>query len=293
MVGAFEQAMLAGMLVFIMLGMGASLTPKDFALALRRPHGLGIGLATQYGLMPLIAFALAAALPLTADQAIGLLIMGCMPGGTTSNLFTYFSRGNLALSVLMTVNSTVFGIVLIPLLLFAYAAGFGAEVPMSNVVQSLVVLMVPVGLGMLLRRANANWGALVELAGGMLGIVFIVFLAATWIPRNWHLLAATPWAVYAGAVGLGLAGFLAGYQAAKALRLHPRSRRTISLETGIQNGPLAIAIVLFSFPEARQQAVLLVPALYALFIVITASALTLWFRRVDAASEQKMPDALL
>lgn len=293
MVGAFEQAMLAGMLVFIMLGMGASLTPKDFALALRRPYGLGIGLLSQYGLMPLIAFSLAALLPLTPDQAIGLLIMGCMPGGTTSNLFTYFSKGNLALSVLMTVNSTVFGVVLIPLLLFAYASGFGAEVPIGNVVQSLVVLMAPVALGMLVRRANANWGALLELAGGLLGLFFIVFLAATWIPRNWPLLTTTPWPVYAGAVGLGVVGFLAGYRMARALRLHPRNCRTIALETGIQNGPLAIAIVLFSFAAERQQAVLLVPALYSLFIVITASLLTLWFRRADAAAEQKMPDALL
>jgi BASS family bile acid:Na+ symporter len=293
MVGAFEQALLAIMIAVIMLGMGASLTLRDFTLALKRPYGLAIGLASQYGLMPFIGFLLALLLPVSNEVKIGLLIMGCMPGGTTSNIFTYFSRGNLALSVLMTVNSTIFGVVLIPLLLVFYAAGLNIQIPAANIVVTLFLLLVPVAIGMSLRRWNANVGALVELAGGALGVMFIVLIAVTWVPRNWQFLLGTPPSVFFGAIGLGVFGFIFGYVLSMLLKLHPRNARTIALETGIQNGPLAIAIVALTFRGVEQQAIMAIPALYSLFIVITATSLTLWWRQRARKDEQAMPDALL
>lgn len=298
MVGAFEQAVLALMIFVIMLGMGASLTLSDFTLALKKPYGLLIGLVSQYGFMPLIAFALAVLLPVSPDIAIGLLIMGCMPGGTTSNIFTYFSKGNLALSVLMTVNSTVVGVFAIPLVLVTYlalldAAGVHAQVPTQNVVITLFLLLVPVAIGMAIRRWNANVGAAIELFGGVLAVFFILLLLVSWVPRNWHFLMTTSWATYVGAIGLGVFGFFFGYMLATRLGLHPRNARTIALETGIQNGPLAIAIVAFTFAGAQQQAVVAVPALYSLFIVITSTMLTLHFRRANERAEQDMPDSLL
>ena len=84
-----------------------------------------------------------------------------------------------------------------------------------------------------------------------------------------------------------------GYVFATALRLHPRNARTIALETGIQNGPLAVALVVLTFSGPEQQAILAVPVLYSLFIVITSTILTFWFRRIDARSQQDMPDSLL
>lgn len=301
MVGAFEQAMLALMIGAIMLGMGASLTVNDFALAIKRPYGMLIGLISQYGFMPLIGFLLAVLLPVPNEVKIGLLIMGCMPGGTTSNIFTYFSKGNLALSVLMTVNSTIVGVVAIPLLLFFYltllqALGFELRVPTENIIITLLLLLVPVAIGMAIRRWNANVGAVIEMAGSILAVVFIVILMVSWVPRNWQFLMGTHWSVYFGAIGLGMFGFLFGYLFSMMLRLHPRNSRTIALETGIQNGPLAIAIVALTFTgtlAAMQQAVMVIPALYSLFIVITSTLLTLWFRRANEATEQKMPDSLL
>ncbi len=302
MVGAFEQAVLAVMIFVIMLGMGASLTPRDFTLAIKRPYGMLIGLISQYGFMPLIALILALTLPVSDPIKVGLIIMGCMPGGTTSNIFTYFSRGNLALSVLMTVNSTIVGVIAIPLLIVSYVAILAASgslsivVPTQNIVVTLILLLVPVAIGMLIRKRNANTGALVEFAGSALGIIFIVLLLVTWIPRNWQFLLETPLSVFVGAIGLGLLGFLFGYGFSTLLKLHPRNARTIALETGIQNGPLAIAIVAFTFvgPLASiQQQVMAVPALYSLFIVISSTLLTLFFRRANAAEEQKMPDGLL
>lgn len=293
MVGQFEQAILALMIFVIMLGMGASLTPRDFILALKRPYGLMIGVVSQYGFMPFIGFLLALALPVSDPIKIGILIMSCMPGGTTSNIFTYFSKGNLALSVLMTVTSTVFGVLLIPIVLVVYAGALDVDIPRENIIITLVLLLVPVAVGMVLRKLNANVGAVTEFMGSMLAIFFIAFLIVSWIPRNFAFLMETGWATYAASIALGLIGITVGYLFAKALKLHPRNARTVGLETGIQNGPLAIAIIAFTFSGVEQQAVNAVPVLYSLFIVIVSTLVTLYFRRANTAAEQKMPDGLL
>ena len=293
MVGALEQTILALMIFVIMLGMGASLTPRDFLLALKRPYGLMVGVVSQYGFMPLIGFILALTLPVSEPIKIGILIMSCMPGGTTSNIFTYFSKGNLALSVLMTVTSTVFGVILIPLVLVIYAGALDVDIPRENIIATLVLLLVPVAIGMILRKANANVGAVTEFMGSLLAVFFIVFLIVSWIPRNWSFLTTTGWATYAASIGIGVIGITIGYLFAKALKLHPRNARTVGLETGIQNGPLAIAIIAFTFSGTEQQAINAVPVLYSLFIVIISTLVTLYFRRANTAAEQKLPDSLL
>ncbi|MTI45397.1 BASS family bile acid:Na+ symporter [Roseibium hamelinense] len=293
MVGAFEQALLAAMIFVIMLGMGASLTPRDFYLALRRPYGLGVGVISQYGFMPLIGFVMTILLDLPAPIAIGLLIMSCMPGGTTSNIFTYFSKGNLALSVLMTVTSTVFGVVLIPLVLLLYASALDLEIPRENIIATLVILLIPVAIGMVMRRVNANAGAVTEFFGSVLALFFIAFIAISWVPRNWQFLLSTTPATYFAAIMLGVFGIAVGYIFARSLKLHPRSVRTVALETGIQNGPLAVAIIALTFPSEEQQGIMAVAALYSLFIVITSTLVTLIFRRANTAAEQKLPDSLL
>lgn len=293
MVGPFEQAILALMIFVIMLGMGASLTPRDFYLALRRPYGLAIGVISQYGFMPLIGFLLASLLTMPENIAIGVLLMSCMPGGTTSNIFTYFSKGNLALSVLMTVTSTISGVLLIPLVLVLYAAALHVEIPRENIIATLVILLAPVAIGMVLRRVSANVGAATEFFGSALALFFIFFLMLSWIPRNWRFLLETGASTYIAAIALGVCGIAVGYAFARMLKLHPRNARTVGLETGIQNGPLAIAIIAFTFPGEDGQAIMAAPALYALFIVIVATLVTLVFRRANTAAEQKMPDGLL
>jgi bile acid transporter len=282
-----ETRLLGVMMMVIMLGMGASLTFKDFAIALRKPVGVAIGLLCQYGLMPLLAFLLAKALALPPAYAVGLILMGCMPGGTTSNIFAYFSKGTLSLSILMTISSTIVAIVMVPLTLAFYSSGIEGQwqIPRENVIQVLFVLLVPTLLGVALRKWNANAGAVIEMLGGLLGVVVILFLIVSWVPRNWHLLLETGLPVYVASIGLGLMGFLLGYGLSRALRQDTRRSRTIALETGIQNGPLAVLIVLLTFTGEQQQLVLLVPVLYSLFIVLTSAAVTVWFRRITTREE--------
>lgn len=300
----FEQALLVGLVFVIMFGLGAGLTPRDFKSALRRPYGLIIGFVTQFGIMPLLAYVLVITLlwqlprEYAGPVALGALLMGCVPAGTTSNIFTYFSKGNLALSVIMTTNSTLWAILMTPLVL-AFYGGFvfteesDLQIPIINIVVTLATLLIPVVAGMILRRYSANIGAFMELLGGFFGLFFIVFLMATWVPRNWALLTSTPWQTYTVAIGLGLVGIFVAYFIARAIRLHPANARTIGLETGIQNGPLAIAIVILTFSGTPEIGlILIVPALYSLFIVIIATFVTFWFRRANTAEEQKIPSLL-
>ena len=287
MLSDFETMLLGVMMMVIMLGMGASLTFKDFALALRKPAGIGIGLVTTYVLTPLVGVTLATVLQLPPAYAVGLILMACLPGGTTSNIFNYFSKGVLSLSILMTVVSTLFAVVLVPLTLGILSSGIEGEwqIPPGNVAQVLFVLLVPTLIGMLLRKWNANVGAVIEMIGGALGIFVILFLMVSWVPRNYRLLATTPWQVYFGAIGLGVFGFGVGYIFARLVRQDGRRARTIALETGIQNGPLGVLIVLLTFSGTQQQEVLLIPVLYSLFIVLTSSAVTVWFRRITTRED--------
>jgi len=302
----FEEALLAGLVFVIMFGLGAGLTPRDFKLAIKRPAGLVIGWITQFGIMPLLAYLLIVSLlfPLVASNpdvlwiALGALLMGSVPAGTTSNIFTYFSKGNLALSVMMTANSTLWAILMTPLALFVYGSALfpqdsEVQIPSRNIIITLAILLIPVVAGMLIRKYSANVGAFLELMGGFFGLFFIVFLMATWVPRNWVLLSSTNWQTYLVAIGLGLFGITIAYLIAKAIRTHPMNARTIALETGIQNGPLAIAIIMVTFrgnPNIDQ--ILLIPALYSLFIVIVSTFVTFWFRRANVAEEQKIPNLL-
>jgi bile acid transporter len=304
MVTRFEEIMLVLLVFVIMFGLGASLTPRDFWSALRRPWGLIIGWVTQFGIMPLIAFTMVLTLimglppEIAAGTAVGALLMGSVPAGTTSNIFTYFSKGNLALSVMMTTNSTIWALVMTPLALYVYGsrfmpAGSELQIPIENIAVTLAILLVPVAIAMMIRRYNANVGAVMELMGGLFGVFVILFLIVTWVPRNWQLLMTTPWQIYFVAIFLGLFGISIAYLLAKAVRLHPMNARTVGLETGIQNGPLAIGIVLLTFRgHPMMDQILLIPVLYSLFIVIVATFVTFYFRRANLAEEQKIPSLL-
>jgi len=284
MLTELETKMLGAMMMVIMLGMGASLTFRDFLIAFKKPKGVMVGIVCQYGIMPFVGYLLAVLLGLPPALAVGLILMGCMPGGTTSNIFTYFSKGVLALSIMMTSVSTLVAVAAVPALIAFYSnrAGVTGEfaIPAANVAQVLVVLLVPTVIGMVLRKVNPNIGATIELIGSLLGIFVILFLVVSWVPRNYQLLVSTPWPVFFAAIGLGLIGMLMGYLLARLLKQDHNRSRTISLETGIQNGPLAVLIVTLTFQGDMQQQVLLIPVLYSLFIVLTSSVITVWFRKI-------------
>jgi BASS family bile acid:Na+ symporter len=292
---AHDQALLALMIFVIMLGMGASLTIDDFRAVARKPRGVLIGFISQFGLMPFIAFSLATILGLHPAFAISLILIGSLPGGTTSNMFTYFARGSVALSISMTTASTILAIVMMPILLKLYTSGFTGQItaamqatgteaefviPTGNIISSLVLVLVPVVLGMILRRKSPDWAKTAEDTAGFVGIIVILYLLGTAFIRHGGLFLQTPIEVYIGAIGIGLAGFFFGYWMSRLFGMFPLFQRAISLETGIQNGPIAFAVILLSFAEPVQSQMLWLAILYSTFIVMTSSIITLRFRKI-------------
>jgi BASS family bile acid:Na+ symporter len=287
-----DKALLAVMILVIMFGMGASLTPADFKGVLRRPRLILIGFISQFGFMPLIALGLSFALGLPPAAAIAMIMVGCLPGGSTSNLFAYFARGHVALSISMTTASTLLALVMTPLLLQFYSQPFVRQLtdqsadgavfvmPTKDIIISLLLVLVPVCGGLVLRRFSKGWAKVAEDTAGFTGMIVIVYLIVSFLGRHFHLMLTTPWTIYVASISLGLIGFLFGYHLSRLLGAHPIQQRAISLETGIQNTPVALAIILLSFPNADLQNDMLWTAiLYSVFIVISSSCITLWLRK--------------
>ena len=290
-----DQVLLAVMIFSIMFGMGASLTIDDFKTVMRYPRGILIGFLSQFGLMPFFAYSLAIFFDLPPAYAISIILIGCLPGGTTSNMFTYFARGSVALSIAMTTASTVLALLMMPILLEFYTeeftrqiseemmvAGTGTEfvIPTGNIIASLVLVLVPVAMGMFLKYKSPSWAKTAEDTAGFMGIIVIIYLIGTSFARHSGLMLQTPAAIYFSAISVGLLGFLFGFWMSRLFRLSPIFQRAISLETGIQNGPIAFAIILLSFAEPIQSQMLWLAILYSTFIVITSSFITLYYRKV-------------
>ena len=284
MVSPLEQALLFVMVCVIMCGLGATLTWGDFKQAMRSPRPLIVGLTVQWALMPTVAVGLAYAANLTPAQALGLVIVACCPSGATSNLFNYFARGDVALSISLSTVTTALSLVSMPILLAVFGAPFSSEalrIPHGDLFAALTVFLVPVGIGMAIRAKNERWGRNTEETGSFVGILVILFLLVTWVSRNYALLGGTSWRIYVGAVGMGITGFAVGYWFSRVLRLDPRKCRTVALEGGIQNGPLALAIITLSFAEPARSEVMWLPVFYIVFIVLTSTLTTLYFRKIS------------
>jgi BASS family bile acid:Na+ symporter len=280
MLGAAEQAMLAAMIFVIMLGMGATIHRTDIAMALRRRRAFLVGMLCQFGLMPLIAFLLALVLDLPPPVALALIMLGATPGGTTSNLFSYWAKGDVTLSIAMTVASTLAAIVLMPLAIAIYATEAltgDVEIPLASIAVTLVLVTLPAAIGYMIRARNVVTASWIEWIGSVAGMVLIAALIANFFRENSAMIFAVPGGELLATILLSLCGFAAGFALARALGLDLMAAKTVSLETGIQNAPLTITVIGLSFAAGEyQDQMLLTVALYAIFVVIT-STITSWY----------------
>ncbi len=282
-----DQVLVAAFLFLTMLGMGAALSWQDFRRVARQPRVLLIGLASQYGWMPLVAFCLASLLGLPDALAIGLVVMGCSSGGTTSNLFSFWAGADLALSISMTFLSTVAAFALMPLVLSVYTARFTGDelqIPLTNVILTLVAVLVPVSLGVALRGWRVELADRAVRIGSISGIVVILLVIVSNAIRDADLIASFTAAEWFAAAALGPFGFAFGALGARLAGVGLPQRRAITLETGIQNAPLALGIIIASFAGTVQTEILRIPLLYGV-LVVPASALVAWaYRRLSLAT---------
>jgi len=281
-----DKLLIATLTLVLMVGMGASLTPGDYRRALERPRAILIGLLSQFGWMPLLAYLAIRSLGLEGTDALGLLLMACTSGGNASNMFSYFSRADLALSVSMTAVSTLASVVMMPTLLYAYAASLNQtpmQIPYLAVMGTLALMLLPIGGGMWIRHRSARTAARVERVGGVAGALLLAVLLITSVSDQLDLLLTAEDASLLACLFVALSGMALGYMVARLAGLQPRQRQAVSLETGVQNAPLAIAVILATFPAVEQEALLKLPFLYAMTALCVGSVVTLAYRRFPSA----------
>jgi BASS family bile acid:Na+ symporter len=260
----------------IMFGMGATLSARDFAGLARRPGLLALGVALQYGIMPLAAWVVAGSLRLEPQLAAGVILVGTCPGGTASNVISYLARADVALSIALTSLSTLLAVLATPLLTRLYL-GQGVEVDVLGMVASILqVVIAPVALGV---AANAWLGArlarLVRFfpALSMAAIALIIAIVSALAHDRLADLSGPTLAAVVLVNGLGLAG---GYTGPRLLGLPEPQCRTLSIEVGMQNSGLAVALALAHFSPLAA----LPGALFSVWHNVSGSLLAaLWARR--------------
>lgn len=274
-------------LFLIMMGMGLTLVTNDFKRVLKYPKAVGIGLTNQLILLPIIGFALANIMPLEPEYAVGVMLLVLCPGGTTSNLFTYLAKGDVALSVTMTAIASIITVFSIPVVLsfsLIHFMGAGSEfqLPVLKTVLTLVLLTIlPISVGMLIKRFAPRVADSSQQYVSRFGVTFLAFLVAflSYVQRD--IIVEAFFATGPVSLLLNLSTMALGYYTSKWFGLNLAQRASVTLEVGLQNSTLSIFMALTLLANYKMS---LMPAIYTLIMFLTAGILV----RIFSAKYHKL-----
>lgn len=273
-------------LVFIMFTLGVGLTRADFTRVLQRPLTFAIGAIHQIVLLPLVAFGLILVFGMSGELAIGVMILAACPGGVTSNVISRFAKADVALSVSLTAVISLLSVVTVPILLgLAFGTFLGADAPPIDITGTAIVMfaltVAPILLGLLARSllpepmTHAE-PVLTRIAAILFAIIVIGALASNWDVFLDNVTVLGPLMVALLAI-LTLIGFLIPL----ALKRTLNEAKTISIETGVQNATLGIAVAaLIVGSEAGFTAYSLPAATYGILMYLIIIPVLIWFRRI-------------
>lgn len=274
-------------LFLIMMGMGLTLVTNDFKRVLKYPKAVGIGLTNQLILLPIIGFALANIMPLRPEYAVGVMLLVLCPGGTTSNLFTYLAKGDVALSVTMTAIASVITVFTIPIvlsfsLIYFMGSGSAFELPVLKTVLTLVLLtIVPISIGMLIKRYAPRVADRSQVYVSRFGVLFLTFLVLFlgYVQRD--IIVDAFIATGPVSIILNLSTMALGYYSSKWFGLNLAQRTSVTLEVGLQNSTLSIFMALTLLSNYDMS---MMPAIYTLVMFLTAGILV----RIFSARHNKL-----
>ena len=264
-------------LALVMLGMGLTLDVADFAAVLRLPGAVAVGFAAQYTIMPLLGWSVGKMLALPAPFAVGLILVACCPGGTASNVVTYLARGNVALSVIMTMCSTLAAVVMTPLLTGWLA---GAYVPVDAwgiFLTTAQVVLAPVLAGLLLHHQAPRLAGFILPAGPIMSVLVISLIVGSIIGQNASAIFAHGGQLLLAVTLLHSGGFFLGYIVGRLFGFDLGVTRTISIEVGMQNSGLGAVLAKTRFAAEPLTAV--PSALSSVCHSLLGSLLAAWWRR--------------
>ncbi len=235
------------LLGIVMFGMGLTLKPVDFKLILSNPFSVIIGVASQFIIMPLAAFIIAYLLKLPPELAAGLVLLGSVPGGTASNVMVYLARGNLPLSITMTSFSTLLAPVVTPLLLLLLAGQWMPVSPVAMFMSIIQVIIIPILLGLIVSRIMPTIVDKGIKIVPLISVTAIIIIVSAVVAGNVENIANAGLIVFLAVVLHNGAGLIIGYFIAKLMGLSESQRRAISLEVGMQNSGLGVALATAHF----------------------------------------------
>ncbi|WP_128253708.1 bile acid:sodium symporter family protein [Falsirhodobacter deserti] len=265
------------LLGIIMFGMGLTISVSDFREVVRRPMEVGIGVVSQFVIMPLIAVALTRIIPMPPEVAAGVILVGCCPGGTSSNVMAYLSKGDVALSVACTSVTTLLAPVVTPFLVLMFAQQYLPVDATAMVLSILKMVLLPLALGFAAQKLVPG---LVRAALPVLPLVSvggIVIIVAAVVGASQGAIAKSGLMIFAVVVLHNGIGFALGYTAARLFGLSLAKRKAIALEVGMQNSGLgaALATVYYS-PLAAVPS-----AIFSVWHNISGALLANIFARMD------------
>lgn len=262
-------------LFIIMLGMGLGLTLNDFKRVFVEPLAVILGLIAQLIVLPIIGFLLAMIFPLSPELAVGVMILAACPGGPTSNMVTYLANGNVALSITLTAMSSLITVFTIPVVVNLAMQHFmensvGLQLPfLKTIIQIAVITLVPVTIGMLLHHYTPQVAAKVEKLVKWFSLFFLGLIIAGLLLKERDNVLGFFFQVGGVTLTLNLLTMALGYAIAILAKLDQSSAKAITVEVGIQNGTLAIAVAttLLNSPDMAIPA-----AIYSLIMFVTCGA---------------------
>jgi len=254
----------------IMLGMGLSLTIADFIRIKEQPRSVAIGLFNQLVLLPLIGFGLIVAFGLKGEYAVGLMLIAACPGGATSNLISNLAKGDIGLSVTLTAFSSLITVITIPFivnmaLLKFMSSDVVVQLPYQSIfLKILLITVVPIVIGMIIRFNREAFAIRMEKPVKIASVLLMTAIIIGAVAVNRDQLATVLPQIGPAVIGLNILTMLLGFFSGKLLKLNLKQQVSISIECGIQNGSLALAIVGMALTQYKELA--LVPATYGVLM---------------------------
>jgi len=269
------RAYIPWMLGLIMFGMGMTMTPGDFKSILQSPKAVAIGVVAQFMVMPGLAFLLCQLFQLPAKIAIGVILVGCCPGGTASNVITYMAKGNTALSVACTSVSTLLAPLLTPAIFYLLASQWIEINALSMLISILQVVLFPIILGLIVRALiKTKVEGYIQVMPVISVIAIVAIVAAIIAGSKTQILESGLMILGLVALHNGM-GYLLGYWASRIFKLAEIDCRAVSIEVGMQNSGLGVALAATHFAASPITAV--PSAIFSLWHNISGPALaTYW-----------------
>ena len=259
----------------VMFGMGLTLSPADFAEVARHPREVAIGVGAQFTIMPLIAFGLTRVFPMPAEVAAGVVLVGCCPGGTASNVMTYLAKGDVALSVTLTTVSTLIAPFVTPGLVWLLASQYLPVDAAAMLMGIVKVILVPLALGALVKSLVPRAGAVLQAGMPLVSAGLVVVIIAAVVAANQPKLAQCGLLIVAVVAVHNVLGMLVGYAASHAAGMSFAQKKTMSIEVGMQNSGLGAALA-----QAYFSPLAAVPsAVFSVMQNVSGAMLTSYLRR--------------